>query len=1595
MSKKKLIWKIPAAVAGALLGIVLILLIALTVIISTSKARMAVLQRCVTEINKRTSLDVDLGRLYFSPFHHSVKSLYYAYRGRGDLPLDMDIDNLFIGHRGQDTLLFVDALRLRGYMQGDPDADLMPLTDIASLTARNIVVEQLQLDRVTVHSDTLLSSIGIDAIVDYLQLKSPGINLTRGEYPLHGLRIADADIGIELQEKTSEEEPEDTTSTPMAFHIPDGQISNVRFVLNPRGLVLRADSLDVNVLADVGNNLYDVHHVAIGNSSLALRSLFLPFEEIDGDVVVDLDADLLQSGNLYARCDAFGAEANLKNTMLDMETMRVDLDGTAGYRGSKANVKGFYDIDDERYDMLVNLLKVNAGPFLKGSHKVEVTGNIHAQGQGIDIHSPAIKSKVHARLADCIYDDINVSGLELDALLTGKKVEGDLNLPLSMTGDSLQVCALSKHRFSVRNFFTPKHIGVDYHSQINDLLAHVAGEDLDIESLNLDFSTDSSTAFHAVTQGLDMDLQSPMHAITLLDMVKPLMGVVRDSSFVKSITSLQDLTRLDTLRHLIPDLRADIKLAENSPVHPFIRSNGLDIDKLNLFFDSDSLRTNMILEAAIPAIGNPADSAALHLPAATASMLLNMTEGKTAASIKANSNITGDLMSLDRLNTDAAFNLDLVRTDRNLGGTGHLSLDGLRYNDMDFGNRTADILISPSEAYDNALRADLRLDDIPIEIVAGILHRDDVDMTGFIQAEAVADGLPGKMDLSAEFVPRDVSVLYKPYNVKFGIGETPVVMSHNDIDLAGLRIYGADSTYLALNGGMNLNTRLIDVVLSADNFSPMELPKDGLIPVYGHLATDVSGRVTGPLDDILADVDVTVLPATDITYPIDNKNLAQVRPSGKVNVKYTYPDNQTNLGGTINVDDGVVRYSPRLYPMMPFLVDPGSNVTFNGPFKRTMIDVSASQQVKADVESVEEETRRVTFNTGVRVKGELDSLGLGVIGFFLEAPDDEVVTRELASMDQETKEGVAAALLATGMYMGASNVAAQRDGYAFSSIVNSRINAAMANSKMGKVIDVDISSGQTEHASGRTNDTNISIGKSLFDDRLRITVGSIISDNPDVNKANGLLSQVSADYKINKSGNVVMRMFSQRDYNNVFEGELVKSGLGVVTTNEWKKGMHTYKFTTDADIAYRSNKSIGPNLTLTHSIRNLLGHGETFSLKGHGAYYWSLRERMPGDSQKTDTYKIGLDAALVFPYLHWPGDNKPDGDTRYRLGYKYENVAGGYGVHKLSGALSYFIKPGGYVTHTFTPLYLSLAKIKVSDDVMYTIADNPEVLKLLAGNELIPAVGYGVTYNDYRSSRAVNTMIDFEIKEAGNLTNAIYSAFGHKWNELNKTIGNLPFNQFVKLTAELWNKFNFTERVCIATRLYAGANVPLGNSDSSPLSEAFYAGGPNSLRAAEPYAYGPGNYRSTKFNQYYFHSGEVKMEANIELRFPLVWKINGAVFVDAGNVWNLRNSSELIPEEDYEILAEFLGLTEMMYDGFINNPYLAKQIALGTGAGIRLDLDGLVIRLDLGVGIHEPYQTYKYDKELKPDYTQPITTYYNLPSVLDGLRLNFGVGYPF
>ena len=178
-------------------------------------------------------------------------------------------------------------------------------------------------------------------------------------------------------------------------------------------------------------------------------------------------------------------------------------------------------------------------------------------------------------------------------------------------------------------------------------------------------------------------------------------------------------------------------------------------------------------------------------------------------------------------------------------------------------------------------------------------------------------------------------------------------------------------------------------------------------------------------------------------------------------------------------------------------------------------------------------------------------------------------------------------------------------------------------------------------------------------------------------------------------------------------------------------------------------------------------------------------------------------------------------------------------------------------------------------------------------------------------------------------------------------------------------------------------NAFMGNSDSFVKNSVQIWGGVTSL----PYA----GYKQGRWIR--LDKGDEAILSGSEFRDNVVdvSPVTSGTTVYLSYGTNTIQSTILGVNPDYGTINKVT-----MSDGrFINNPDIAKQIALGTGAGLRLDLDGLVIRLDLGVAIHAPYQTYRYTKEGTPDLTRPITNYYNIPSFLDALRLNFGIGYPF
>ena len=138
MSKKKLLWKVPLGVMGGVLGLVLLLLIAVGCVLYVPSLRKAALEKGLVIAREKTGLDIDLGDIYLSPFHHSPMVLYRAYKGEADLPLEVNIDSLFVGHRAQDTLLYARALRLKAKLLTSNSDSGLTSNSVSGLSAAGI-----------------------------------------------------------------------------------------------------------------------------------------------------------------------------------------------------------------------------------------------------------------------------------------------------------------------------------------------------------------------------------------------------------------------------------------------------------------------------------------------------------------------------------------------------------------------------------------------------------------------------------------------------------------------------------------------------------------------------------------------------------------------------------------------------------------------------------------------------------------------------------------------------------------------------------------------------------------------------------------------------------------------------------------------------------------------------------------------------------------------------------------------------------------------------------------------------------------------------------------------------------------------------------------------------------------------------------------------------------------------------------------------------------------------------------------------------------------------------------------------------------------
>jgi hypothetical protein len=334
-----------------------------------------------------------------------------------------------------------------------------------------------------------------------------------------------------------------------------------------------------------------------------------------------------------------------------------------------------------------------------------------------------------------------------------------------------------------------------------------------------------------------------------------------------------------------------------------------------------------------------------------------------------------------------------------------------------------------------------------------------------------------------------------------------------------------------------------------------------------------------------------------------------------------------------------------------------------------------------------------------------------------------------------------------------------------------------------------------------------------------------------------------------------------------------------------------------------------------------------------------------------------------------------------------------YKMHVASGEWTYRWQPTATSRHEYSPLTVKYQFKNTTTDKYDDVVRRNPYLNVTMQDYLIPTMRYTYTYT---SPITLRNPIRWEttIEESGNITSLLDLARGNGYDEKYKTLFKAPYAQFIRLETD----FTKTWSIGMASRLVGHLNTGIiysyGNCQDAPISELFYVGGANSIRAFSMRDIGPGRLSEflTKSRQYayVYRNGDMKLVANLEYRTPLFGNLEGALFLDAGNVWHL-NISDLISPEDYydyeyedgktpeEEYAEDLDFYQMM--DFKPSRFL-EDIALGTGIGLRYNLGFLVVRLDWGFALHFPYDTGK-------------SGYFNIPSFKKANTIHFAIGYPF
>lgn len=390
----------------------------------------------------------------------------------------------------------------------------------------------------------------------------------------------------------------------------------------------------------------------------------------------------------------------------------------------------------------------------------------------------------------------------------------------------------------------------------------------------------------------------------------------------------------------------------------------------------------------------------------------------------------------------------------------------------------------------------------------------------------------------------------------------------------------------------------------------------------------------------------------------------------------------------------------------------------------------------------------------------------------------------------------------------------------------------------------------------------------------------------------------------------------------------------------------------DLEMSTNSNGLIGVSPQLTWNHKNIFHGGEWLTLGFNGNFQFSAKENVRS-TEFGATASLTLPQFVGLPYKLFPGPVIPQ--TEILASFNYQNRPE---YTRNIASISY-----GYNWQSGDDMFFQIYPIKISYVNLYNLTEKfAEVLvehpwlRDLYMDHIDLGIG-GILYHTTNSSLVPQSSYHYErvsFDLSGNLLSAFNKILPQGEADEAHIIFGVPYSQYVRVDAQLGRTFFIGDRTSVALRAMAGAGHAYGNSTTMPFEKRFYCGGANSMRGWQARSLGPGSSVPMDYFAIPSQTGDWKMEFDAEVRFPIIGLIEGAVFAEAGNVWDYNSKEKLL-----------------------------ESLAADWGFGIRFNIkNAMLLRVDMGLKLYDPT---RYERWLAPE-----EWFRN-----DGFALHLGVGYPF